>query len=219
MPDGIGPRGTTADVLRGRTRDVATRDEGGCVVNGVRVTVGVLIALLLAAPAAAADSESLFSVGVGWFDEGAIDPGVGFFDASDDREEAVDFRLEYRFGTSLIPAIEPYAAVRPWIGGEATSDGALYGVGGILVDVPLGPFVFTPSFGAGLYSNGSGKDLGSPVEFRTQLEFGYEFENKSRFSVSYSHISNAGISDTNPGANMLSAYYHLPASWLFGSLD
>ena len=131
-------------------------------------------------------------------------------------DKAVDFRAEYRFGTSLLPLIEPYAKLKPWAGAEATSDGALYGLGGILIDVPLGPIRFTPSFGAGLYSNGNGKDLGSPIEFRTQLELGYQFENQSRFSLGYSHISNANISTTNPGTNMLSLYYHLPAGWLFG---
>lgn len=182
----------------------------GVVVLGMSVFGAVT-------PAAAADPD-LISVGGGLYDQGLIDPNIGFLDVSetDNRKEAADFRLEYRFGTSLLPFTEPFAKVKPWIGAEATSDGAVYGVGGILIDVPIGPFVFTPSFGAGLYADGGGKDLGSALEFRTQLELGYQFENQSRFSVSYSHISNANISETNPGSNIMSVYYSVPASWLLG---
>ena len=54
------------------------------------------------------------------------------------------------------------------------------------------------------------------VEFRSMVELGYQLENQSRFSVGYSHISNANITQTNPGTNILSLYYHLPASWLIG---
>jgi len=180
--------------------------------------LAVAASLSLAVPAAAASDTDLISIGGGIFDQDIIDPDIGFLDVSetDSKDEAADFRLEYRFGTSLVPFIEPYAKLKPWVGAEFTSDGAVYGAGGVLLDVPIGPFVFTPSFGAGLYSNGAGKDLGSVLEFRTQFEVGYQFENQSRFSLSYSHISNAEISDTNPGANILSLYYHLPSSWLFG---
>jgi hypothetical protein len=187
-------------------------------IRGLGATVGLIGALVAASPALAGDDPALLSFSVGQYDQTLINPGVVFLKVSphDHHEQAVDFRGEYRFGTSLISAIEPYAKMKPWVGAEGTSDGAIYGVGGVLVDVPLGPFVFTPSFGTGLYSPGDGKRLGSPIEFRSMLELGYEFENQSRFSLGYSHISNAGITQTNPGTNMLSVYYHIPASWLLG---
>ena len=53
--------------------------------------------------------------------------GVGYYDISDD-EGAADFRVEYRSGTPLIWDI------KPWLGVEVTSDGAAYGVGGLLLD-------------------------------------------------------------------------------------
>jgi hypothetical protein len=172
-----------------------------------------------ATAACVADDTPLVSFSLGYYDQSIINPGFLFLRVSPDKnkhKEAVDFRGEYRFGTSLLPGIESWGKLKPWIGAEATSDGALYGVGGILLDVPLGPFVFTPSFGAGLYSNGGGKNLGSPIEFRTQVELGYAFENQSRVSLGYSHISNANIGETNHGTNMISLYYHVPADWLFG---
>lgn len=166
-----------------------------------------------------ADAVPRLSIGVGQFDSSAFDTDFLLFDVSDDghdQDKAVDLRLEYRFGTSLLPVTEPYASVKPWVGGEVTSDGSVFGAGGILIDIPLGPFVFTPSFGAGLWASGNGKDMGSPFEFRSQLELGYQFENQSRFSVSYSHMSNASLGDSNPGANTVSLYYHLPTRWLLG---
>ena len=192
------------------------------IVDSRVVAIAALVvagALALPPVSMAEDDIDRISFGVGLWDQDIIDPNIGFLDVSDsdNREEAADFRLEYRFGKSLLEFIEPYAKLKPWVGAEATSDGSLYGVGGILIDVPLGPFVFTPSFGAGLYAQGDGKDLGSVLEFRSQLEVGYEFENQSRFTVGYSHISNADISETNPGTNILSVYYHIPSSWILGN--
>ncbi|MEI8397501.1 MAG: acyloxyacyl hydrolase [Rhodospirillaceae bacterium] len=186
----------------------------------VLVAALALFATLGAAvPASATDDPARFSFGGGQYDQTAINPGFLFLKVSrgDSHKPAADFRTEYRFGTSLISAIEPYAKMKPWVGAEVTSDGAVYGAGGILFDIPVGPIVFTPSFGPGLYSPGAGKKLGSPIEFRTMLEVGYEFENQSRFSLGYSHISNANITTLNPGSNILSVYYHVPASWILGN--
>ena len=180
--------------------------------------LGMAGLMAAAQPAVAQDDPSLLSIGGGQYDQTVINPGFLFLRVSpnDRHNAAADFRAEYRFGKSLVTAMEPYAKLKPWVGAEATSSGAVYGVGGILVDVPLGPIVFTPSFGVGLYSGGSGKNLGSPVEFRSMVELGYQFDNQSRFSLGYSHISNAGITTTNPGSNILSVYYHVPVTWIFG---
>jgi hypothetical protein len=58
---------------------------------------------------------------------------------------------------------------------------------------------------------------GSVVEFRSQLEVGYRFENEMRVSVAYSHISNANLSETNPGVDIISAYLHVPVNLLTGN--
>lgn len=135
--------------------------------------------------------------------------GVGYYDINDD-EDAVDFRLEYRWD---IPALK---IVRPWAGVEASSDGAFYGVGGVLADIRLSSNTYlTPGIGAGLYADGGGKDLGHDVIFRTQLELGYEFDNASRASIAVSHLSNASLSSKNPGTEVLGLYYHVPADSLF----
>lgn len=172
---------------------------------------------LAAGPAFSADDPDLVSFGLGHYDHRYIDPAVIFLDSEGGQPEhgAVDFRFEYRFGRSLLPVIEDFAKLKPWVGVEATSDGALYGAAGILFDIPVGPFIVTPSFGAGLYHDGAGKDLGSLIEFRSMLEVGYRFENEMRITAQFSHISNAGITRNNPGSNILGAYLHLPAGMLF----
>jgi hypothetical protein len=100
---------------------------------------------------------------------------------------------------------------------EGTSDGAIYGAAGVLVDVFFGKrVVVTASFGAGYYENGDGKDLGHEIEFRSQIEIGYRFDNRSRLSLAFSHISNASIGEDNPGVEILNVYYSTP---LDGLLD
>lgn len=187
--------------------------------NAVAGFLVALASFMAGSTAVRADDTPLLSLGVGQFDHIALNPGFLFFDVNKHKghDQAADFRLEYRFGKVLVPALEPYVKIKPWIGAEVTSDGGTYGAGGVLFDVPLGSsFMFTPSFGAGLFSKGNGKDMGSAIEFRTQFELGYVFANQSRLTAAFSHISNANISDTNPGANLVGAYYHMPASWLLG---
>lgn len=129
---------------------------------------------------------------------------LGYFDANDD-ESAIDFRAEIRFGKPII------ADLKTWIGVEATSDGGLYGAGGLLYDWEFADeCYFVPSWGVGLYSDGGGKDLGHTVQFRTQLEFQYEFADYSRISLAASHISNADLAHRNPGTEIVSVYYSIP---------
>ena len=142
--------------------------------------------------------------------EDLLSLSAGYYDISDN-EEAVDFRAEYRWGEPLLWQIKPFLGV------EATSDGAVYGLGGLLLDWGVAPhFYITPGIGAGLYHDGDGKDLGHVVEFRSQIEAAYEFENASRFSLGFSHISNAGLDDRNPGTEILSLYYHHPVGFMTG---
>ena len=71
-------------------------------------------------------------------------------------------------------------------------------------------YFFTPSFGAGFYDNGSGKNLGNDLQFRTSLELSYKLKSNNRVGISISHISNANLGDKNPGVEILSISYHIP---------
>ena len=150
--------------------------------------------------------------------------GVGIFDIKFDgseKNQATDFRFEYRSDQSLIdigPEEDNFFFLKPFFGVEYTSDSASYFLTGIYFDDNLGElfegkkskFNFTPSFGAGIYNDGSGKKLGNDLQFRTSFEVSYELKNKNRIGVSLSHISNANLGDKNPGVEIFNFSYQIP---------
>jgi lipid A 3-O-deacylase len=92
-----------------------------------------------------------------------------------------------------------------------TRDSAVFLGAGVGYDVTLGRrWVVTPTFAPGYYRKGNGKDLGYPLEFRSQLELGYQFGSGYRFSIAISHVSNAGLGQGNPGQESLTLVWELP---------
>jgi hypothetical protein len=153
----------------------------------------------------------LLSLGASYYDQTKVDLGIGYFRKNDGvHDRAADFRVEYRFGDALFAI--PHLALKPLVGAMVTTKGSLYGLGGLQVDVTFGHFVFTPSVAAGLWSNGGGKDMGSVIEFRTQIEAGWRFDDESRLTAALNHISNANIGHVNHGSNSLTLYYSFPVS-------
>jgi len=150
--------------------------------------------------------------------------GIGLYDIKFDgsqTNQSSDLRYERRFDNSLIeigPESENFFYLKPFVGLETTTDSAVYVLGGIYLEDNLGTlfvgedsnFVFTPSFGAGFYDDGDGKQLGNDIQFRTTFEFSYELKNKNRIGISYGHISNANLGDKNPGVEILSFSYQVP---------
>ena len=127
-------------------------------------------------------------------DEQYLSVSGGLFEVFDD-DRAAEVRIEYRSD------VEYLNLVKPFLGTEVTSEGSIYGLVGLYNDWEFKPrWYLTPSFGGGLYAEGGGEDLGSALQFRTQLEITYELENQHRVSAGLSHISNAGLEDDNPGA-------------------
>lgn len=137
--------------------------------------------------------------------------GVGHYDALDDHE-GVDFRLEYRPNKHIV-----LDNLKPWAGGEVTSEGTLWIGGGVLYDYNVAPnWHLTPSIGVGIYDKGgSDVDLDHPLQVRSQLELSYAFEGQSRIGMSLSHLSNANLGDSNPGAEVVNIQYSLPISTFF----
>ncbi len=150
--------------------------------------------------------------------------GVGLYDVKLDgsqTDEAIDFRYERRFDKTLFdigPEEDNFFFLKPFVGFEFTSDSASYFLTGIYLEDNLGQLlqgkennlIFTPSIGAGYYDNGSGKNLGNNIEFRTSLELSYILKNRNRIGISLSHISNANIGKKNPGVEILSFSYQIP---------
>ena len=136
-----------------------------------------------------------------------ISVSLGAFDTFDDKT-AVEGRVEYR-------SDRKFWVFKPFSGFMATSDRAIYGYLGVLVDFYFGRrFVITPSFAPGAWSRGDGKDLGHWIEYRSQLEFAYRLDDRSRIAVSISHMSNAGLDSTNPGEESVMLTYAVPFSKL-----
>ena len=65
----------------------------------------------------------------------------------------------------------------------------------------LGFLTFTPSFAPGYYSYGDGKDLGHPLEFKSEVQVTLGLGDSTYLGMSYNHISNASLGSKNPGAN------------------
>jgi lipid A 3-O-deacylase len=132
--------------------------------------------------------------------------GAGGYDVLHDQTAGI-FRGELRLGTNLW-------LLRPFIGGEVTTDGSVYGYGGFGLDIYLDDaWVLNPNAAVGLWSRGNGKNLGATVEFRTGAEVDYRFSDASRLGVSFHHISNAGIGSHNPGEEEALATYSLPLTF------
>lgn len=136
---------------------------------------------------------------------------IGYYDVFGHESEA-ELRAEYRPDSRIF-----MENLKPWVGIELTSEKSLWAGGGLLFDYNISnSWYLTPSFGAGLYSKGdSDKDLDHPIQFRSQLEISYEFQDLSRAGISLSHSSNAGLGDHNPGTEAIGFYWHIPLSNIF----
>ena len=89
----------------------------------------------------------------------------------------------------------------PITGAMVTADNASYFYTGIQAQYKIGSMNFTPSFAPGYYNQGSGKDLGHALEFKSEVQLSLELPKDSQFGLSYNHLSNASLGDKNPGAN------------------
>ena len=158
------------------------------------------------------------------FAEGYNIFSIGYYDIKFDGSntaDALDYRFERRFDYSLFkigPDSYDFFDIKPFIGFEGTSDSATYFLSGIYLVDNAGTiftgsesnYFFTPSFGIGIYDEGTGKKLGNDIEFRTTLELSYQLQNDNRIGISYGHISNANLGDKNPGVEILSLSYQIP---------
>ena len=90
---------------------------------------------------------------------------------------------------------------KPITGGFITGNNSAYFYTGIEAQYGLGPLKILPSFAPGYYEKGDGKDLGSVLEFKSELKVGLDIFENSKLSYSYSHISNNDWGEINPGTD------------------
>ena len=120
-----------------------------------------------------------------------------------DKDKSVYGCIEYRSSAE-------FYRMSPWVSIEF-SERFFYGTVGVRIDFELTRhLVFTPSLGAGFYSEDNGIELGHALEFRSAAELSWRFQNSGRLAVSFGHISNGGIDDTNPGSELLKITWLIP---------
>jgi hypothetical protein len=124
---------------------------------------------------------------------------TGMFDFSDDKQAAVLVGMQHQtddlFRKSFLGKLSPIT------GGFLTEKSAFYLYTGAQAEYDLGLFTITPSFAPGYYNSGDGKDLGSALEFKSEIQMSLNLSDSTEFGMSYNHISNASLGDKNPGAN------------------
>jgi len=134
--------------------------------------------------------------------------GVGGYNVLHQDKDAI-FRGEYRFGTSFL-------YIRPIVGIEANTSGGTYDYFGFGANIPVTQhIVIFPSAAFGYWSRGDGKNLGAHEEFRTGAEVAWRFNDDSRIGVTFHHISNAGITQRNPGVEEALLEYSIPLGNMF----
>ena len=124
---------------------------------------------------------------------------TGMFDFSDDKQSSGLVGLQHQndelFRKSFLGKISPIT------GGFITEKSAFYLYTGAQAEYDLGLITITPSFAPGYYDYGNGKDLGYPLEFKSEVQVSLGLSESTKFGMSYNHISNASLGTKNPGAN------------------
>ena len=124
---------------------------------------------------------------------------TGMFDFSDDGKRASLYGIEHQnenlYRDTFLGRISPVT------GAMITADSATYIYTGIEANYSVGVLNLTPSFTPGLYRQGSGKDLGHPLEFKSEVQLSLDLSEGTNLGMSYNHVSNASLGKKNPGAN------------------
>ena len=124
---------------------------------------------------------------------------TGNFDFSDDKQSAMLFGFQHQ--NEDLERNTFVGNISPITGAFITENSAAYIYTGFEWNIDMGSLTFTPSFAPGLYHKGDGKDLGHVLEFKSEIQFSYDFSGNSKVGLSYNHVSNASLGDKNPGAN------------------
>ena len=124
---------------------------------------------------------------------------TGMFDFSDGKQRAGLLGIQHQndelFRKSFLGNLSPIS------GGFLTEKSAFYLYTGVQTEYEVGLLTITPSFAPGYYNYGDGKDLGHPLEFKTEVQMSLSLSDDTQLGMSYNHISNASLGSKNPGAN------------------
>ena len=158
-----------------------------------KIVLNILIALMSFSFLNFANSEDQKS------NETELNFFTGMFDFSDHKQSSGLLGLQHQnedlFRNSFLGKLSPIS------GGFFTEKSAFYLYSGVQAEYELGFLTITPSFAPGYYNTGGGKDLGYPLEFKSEVQMSFDLSDSSHLGMSYNHISNASLGSKNPGAN------------------
>ena len=158
-----------------------------------KITSSILITLFVLC------SANIVSVAEENFKETELNIFTGMFDFSDDKQASGILGLQHQneelYRKSFLGNLSPIT------GGFLTNKSAFYLYSGVQAEYKLGLFTITPSFAPGYYNYGNGKDLGYPLEFKSEVQMSLNLSDTTKLGMSYNHISNASLGNKNPGAN------------------
>ena len=154
-----------------------------------KLLIALLITILTFSKVTANEGDTDISVFTGTFD--VID--------KEGDDETTLFGIEHKnpnlFRDTFLGKFKPVT------GAFMTGKSSVYLYTGVEAQYGIGPLKILPSFAPGYYEKGDGKDLGSVLEFKSEIKVGLDIFENSKLSYSYSHISNNYWGDTNPGTD------------------
>ena len=111
---------------------------------------------------------------------------TGLFDFSDHKQKAgligVKHQNEELYRKSFLGKISPIT------GGFLTENNAFYLYSGVQAEYDVGFLTITPSFAPGYYNYGDGKDLGYPLEFKSEVQLTFSLSESSHLGMSYNRL-------------------------------
>jgi len=129
------------------------------------------------------------------------------------RVGAADIRLhnglDWPYAVDVTYRIRPVSTwrVAPGVGVEVATGGARFYYVEAQRDFPIDErWLIVPALGLGFFQDGSDLQLGHGLQFRTALSFGYQLRPAWRVGVTFTHISNAGLEDSNPGTEEMAVW-------------
>ena len=132
--------------------------------------------------------------------------GAGAWQVLRSDEMEAEFNVAYRPNYRLW-------IFKPHFGVMAATDGNYYGYGGLLVDLYWGNHIVSTLSTAVGFNGGGGYDMGSHAQFRSGIDLAYRFDSNARLGIGFFHMSNAGLTDRNPGSESLLLTYSHPVNF------
>jgi lipid A 3-O-deacylase len=136
---------------------------------------------------------------------------VGMYDPMSHGKQAAALTLEFQPGVRILGVLQPI------FGAMATTNGAIYGYGGVGVPMRLSKrILLMPSAAVGAYHEGNGYDLDRTIAYRLGTELAYEFDNKSRLGLNAHILTNGKSFGREDRTEIISLTYTTPFDLLSG---